>query len=343
MLIVKAVSAATGWSLVMIQPAKNIFHDTTQLKWWTFGVIGASLIVALWMSLTIFNGIARPIKKMVHAMKQVRNGQLETVVTHDRQDEFGYMMDSFNLMTQGQRHLIQDVYEKQLRLAKTEFKLLQSQINPHFLYNTLDTIYSEAILNGADELGEMVLNLSRFFRYSLGKGRETYTVAETFEHLAYYLEVQRIRCQGQLIVHTRIAPEVKDLHVLKLAVQPLVENAILHGWEKKTGTRELWLSAQAINGVLQIDIRDNGVGIPEERLAAIMENLGKIKAFDFDLIVSESRNSAELFGLRNVKARIKLHYGEEANMEVDSEEGMGTCIRLSLPIAMLSAEGNTTN
>ena len=126
-------------------------------------------------------------------MRQLRLGNLNTKLVNNRQDELGYLTDAFNQTAEQQRHLIHDIYEQQLRLTKTELKFLQSQINPHFLYNTLDSIYWAAKNYEAEEISEMVLNLSRFFRLSLSKGRETFTIEETFAHLNYYIRVQQLR------------------------------------------------------------------------------------------------------------------------------------------------------
>ncbi|AEI43435.1 sensor histidine kinase [Paenibacillus mucilaginosus] len=330
MLMVRAVSPASGWTLIMLQPEKEILKETRQLQVWTSLIIAVSVLISLWISWVVYSSISKPMRKMISAMKQMRIGQLDTQIVHSREDEFGYVMDTFNHMAREQRHLIEDVYEKQLLLVQTEFRLLQSQINPHFLYNTLDSIYSAALLRQEEELGDMVLHLSKFLRYSLGKGRETYSVAETFRHLDHYIKVQQGRFDFK--VSFQMEEEAGEVKLLKLLLQPLVENAILHGLEKKQGERELTISAgTAADRSLILEVKDSGTGIPEERLAYIRQELAAITTAHIRLMAGGADASPELFGLRNVLSRIKLHYGEEAELRVDSVENIGTCVTLRLP------------
>jgi two-component system, sensor histidine kinase YesM len=330
MLMVRATSKASGWTLVMVQPEKDILREAKQLQGWNYVMIAVSLLISLWISWVVYSGISKPIRQMITAMKQMRIGQLDTQIVHSRVDEFGYVMDTFNHMAREQRHLIENVYEKQILLMKRELKLLQSQINPHFLYNTLDSIYSEAILSHADNVGEMVFHLSKFLRFSLGKGRDTYTVAETAEHLHYYIKVQQKRFEFE--VRFLLDEQVRHVKLLKLLLQPLVENAILHGLEKKRGMRELIISAAAAaDDLLVVEVKDNGVGIPAERLAYIGQELGRITSAHMEVAAGEERLSSELFGLRNVKARLKLHYGDQADLLVESVMNEGTAVRLVIP------------
>ncbi|WP_364145267.1 sensor histidine kinase [Paenibacillus sp. LPE1-1-1.1] len=330
MLMVKATSKTSGWTLTMIQPEKDVFQQSKQLQLWTYVIIAVSLFIAIWISWFVYSGITKPINQVVQAMRQIRLGKMDTQISHQRMDEFGYVMDSFNHMAKEQRHLIEDVYEKQIMLIKTEMKLLQSQINPHFLYNTLDSIYSEAILNQADDIGEMVMNLSKFFRFSLGKGKEAYTVSETFEHIRYYLNVQQRRFDFSITFH--LDERVKHVKLLKLLLQPVVENAILHGLEKNSGHKELTLSAKFDDPYLLVEVKDNGIGIPETRLAYIRQELEKIFATGSDLLIPEGQTPTELFGLRNVKGRLKLHYGDSAELFIKSSSGEGTSVVLLIPL-----------
>lgn len=329
MLMVRVTSQDSGWKLVMVQPEKDILQESHTLQGWTYLIIAVSVLISLWISWIVYSGISKPMKKMVAAMKEMRRGQLDTQIIHRREDEFGYVMDTFNHLASAQRHLIEDVYEKQILLTKTEFKLLQSQINPHFLYNTLDSIYSAAVLSDADDVGEMVINLSKFLRYSLGKGKEHYTVSETFNHLTYYIKVQQRRFDFE--VTYRMGEGTEDILLLKLLLQPLVENAILHGLERKHGGRALEISAVNDGEWFVAEVKDNGVGMAPDRLQYIQQQLDGISMMNLDLSAGRDRMDAELYGLRNVKSRLKLHYGEKADLVIDSDELEGTRIRLYIP------------
>jgi two-component system sensor histidine kinase YesM len=231
-------------------------------------------------------------------------------------------------MAAKQQYLIENIYEQNLRVAKTELKFLQSQINPHFLYNTLDSNYWMAKNYDADEISEMVLNLSKFFRLSLDKGRETIAVAETFEHLHYYIRVQQLRFMDKFEVQFTLPDACKKIQILRLLVQPLVENAIIHGLEKKQSGGILQISAKMDETACRIEIFDNGKGISSERLHYIQTKLAIIETADSS---NEIRDS-ELFGLRNVRSRLKLFYTDQANLFIESKENEWTRVTIQIPL-----------
>ncbi|MDR6550879.1 histidine kinase [Paenibacillus qinlingensis] len=332
-LFVKTTSAVSRWSLVMIQPEAEIFAWTRQVQRNTLLTIFISAIVAVWISWFVYSGISSPLTKLILGMKQFRQGQLDTAIQHKRKDEFGFLMDSFNLLTAEQRHLIQGIYEQQLRASQAELRLMQAQINPHFLYNTLDSIYSSAVISGVDDIGEMVYNLSKFMRISLGKGKkDRFTIEETFEHMLYYVKVQQIRFQDNLRVHVVMNPECSQLKLVKLLLQPLVENAIIHGVECKSGNSDIHVKCDLTpEGDVLLEVSDNGVGITPERLQYIQEQLQQVTVQNMPLIINEELSFADLFGLRNVKARLKLTYGEEADMWIESIWSEGTKVFIRIP------------
>ena len=340
-MMLRTDSPRSGWALVLEQPEREIYKKSRPLEVFTYWIILISCLLAVWIAWLIYSNISAPMSSLVAGMRQLRLGNLDTRLAHRRQDELGYLTDAFNQTAEQQRHLIRDIYEQQLRLTKTELKFLQSQINPHFLYNTLDSIYWSAKNYDADEISEMVLNLSRFFRLSLSKGRDTFTVEETFAHLGYYIRVQQLRFVGQFQVNFDAAPEAAGLQVLKLILQPLVENAILHGLEKRKGGGELTISARLEGDRLLLTVADNGRGMEAERLTQLREALAS--AEDKPAAEGNERKDA-FFGLLNVRARIRLYYGESAELSIDSEEGQGTQATLNLPIAGCSdeMEGGTT-
>jgi len=328
-MILRVVSPKSSWLLLLVQPESEIYKKSKPLQIFSYWIILISCLLAVWISWIIYSGIASPILSLVTGMRQLRLGNLNTRLENNRQDELGYLTDAFNQTVEQQRHLIRDIYEQQLRLTKTELKFLQSQINPHFLYNTLDSIYWSAKNYDADEISEMVLNLSRFFRLSLSKGRESFTIEETFTHLQYYIHIQQLRFVDQFTVDFRSSEESRGLYVLKLILQPLVENAILHGLEKKKGGGELVVTAEVRGELLILQVSDNGKGICEEDMAQISNALNHSSDNDSNTI---SDRNAEFFGVLNIKARIKIYYGDTAEFFIESESGKGTRATINLPI-----------
>lgn len=329
MLMLRVASPNSGWSLLLVQPEEEIYKKSKPLQVFTYSIISISFVMALWISWIIYSGIASPVSALAFGMKQLRMGKLDVRLENKREDELGYLTQAFNQTVEQQRHLIKDIYEQQLRLTKTELKFLQAQINPHFLYNTLDSIYWSAKQYDADDIGEMVLNLSRFFRLSLSKGRESFTVEETAAHLQYYIRVQQIRFNDQFAVEYSIAEECRSLYVLKLILQPLVENAILHGLEKKADGGKLSISAQVHEDRLILQVSDNGKGMEAERLLQLRAALERVAGHDS---YTAAERPGQFFGLLNVKARIHIYYGESAELHFESVEGQGTMVSVNLPL-----------
>lgn len=321
-------SPLTGWSLLLVQPERDLFVQSQQLQVYIGIIIALSFVLALWISWVVYQGIASPINYLASGMKRMRMGRLDTRLDVIQHDELGYLIESFNQLAAEQRHLIRDNYEQQLRRSKTELKFLQSQIHPHFLYNTLDSIYWSAKDYGADELSDMVLDLSRFLRLSLSKGRETFTLKETVEHLQYYLRIQQRRFPDRLDVVFRIDEASEPVPILKLIVQPIVENAIVHGLEETSGKIVLTVSAAVADGDLHLEVRDNGAGISADRLEYIRSRLDDADTAFF----RDGDLPDDLFGLRNVKARLHLYYGPRAQLLLASAEGEGTTVRVLIPL-----------
>ena len=324
MINVEVKSDYSNWKLIMSQPEGEVFQKTEQVKNYTIFIIFFSVILAIWIAWIIYTSIYSPLKKLAFGMKQFRLGNLDVQLTNNRYDEIGFLTSSFNEMVSVQKHLIKDHYEQQLRLSKTELQFLQSQINPHFLYNTLDSIYWTAKNYDANEISEMVLNLSKFFRLSLNKGREILPLQSSIEHLHFYLRVQQIRFSEQFDVEYDIHPDTKSIPILKLLLQPLVENAIIHGLEKKMSGGKLKVTSYINQDDLVLEVWDNGAGITEERLAFIRNSLY--------VFMKDREAIDEVFGLRNVVARLQLYYGEDAEFSIHSHETNGTTSTIKIKV-----------
>lgn len=321
------------WRLELVQPKSELYKETDQLRLFTVAIIVLSVLLAIIISWVVYSGIASPVLKLARGMKRLSSGELNIHVDTKRKDEFGFLIQSFNKMAVVQKHLIEDHYEQQLRLTTTELKFLQSQINPHFLYNTLDSIYWTAKNYDADEISEMVMNLSKFFRLSLNKGRQVFTIEESITHLHYYLRIQQLRFMDNFTVDYQISEDSKRVPLLKLLLQPLVENAIIHGMEGKSSGGCLKISSCIEKGnTVVISVQDNGPGIGEERLRYIQHELAMMGSRSVPASSQDEENVKDLFGLRNVFSRMKLYYGREANLTVHSVSGEGTTVTISIPL-----------
>ncbi len=335
MYVTSVSSQASGWSMLLVQPERLITSETAQLQRFTVATIAVSLALALGVSLIVYSGIASPMRSLLNGMRQWKSGKRQVQLTNHRSDEFGLLTEEFNRMVELQDRYIRESYEYLLQKTETELKFLQSQINPHFLYNTLDSIYWETKNYDAGASSEMVLCLSKFFRLSLMKGRQAFTMRETMEHLNYYIRIQQLRFGDSIVFEQRISPESADLFVLKLILQPLVENAIVHGLEKKPGGGTLTISSDVEGEDLVIRVEDSGNGIPAERLRYIREELSEVTS---QSLRSLSQPRVELFGIVNVKTRLKLYYGEGSDVVVESEEGRGTRSVVRIPVELCRSD-----
>jgi two-component system sensor histidine kinase YesM len=219
-------------------------------------------------------------------------------------------------------NLIQMVYEEQRAKREAELKILQAQIKPHFLYNTLDTIQWMAQERNAPDIAQITVALTHLFRIGLSKGNEIIPLSEELKHVESYLIIQLARYEDKLSYHIDLPEALKSQHVLKLILQPLVENAIYHGIKPKRGPGTIDIQVHRNEQRLYIRVSDDGVGISAERLAELREMLQR----------TENRPAEAGFGLYNVHERIVLTYGEPYGLFVDSKDHQGTVIEVCLPV-----------
>ena len=229
-------------------------------------------------------------------------------------DEIGVLSNSFNEMTAEIGTLVEDIKQQQRNLHITEIKLMQAQINPHFLYNTLDTIVWLAEQEKRDDVIKMVTALSNFFRTTLSKGRDFITVGEEESHVRSYLEIQQFRYQDILDYSIKIDEEIKEYVLPKLTLQPLVENALYHGIKNKRGKGMIEIVGNKCGEEIIFEVCDNGKGMAPEKLAELGRNIQKKK----------DENLTDSFGLTNVNQRICYYYGERYGLQFESKENVGT-------------------
>lgn len=294
------------------------------------GVIVAAILFSIMAAWRISKGIYAPIKKLHDVTTTITRQDLEALVAADNADEITELGLSFNLMVGRIKELVAAKIEEHENVKKAELRALQAQINPHFLYNTLDTIIWMAEARRTDQVVELVRVLSRFFRITLSKGKDWITVREEIEHIESYLAIQKIRYRDILDYQIDVPESVRDAVMLKLTLQPLVENALYHGIKnKRSGGAIVVRGRQLEGGLLRIQVEDNGIGMTRERLAQIR---GLLEPAAGDTVVAESG-----YGISNVNQRIKLYYGNEYGLAIESEHLHGTCVSLIVPLQRVPA------
>ena len=234
--------------------------------------------------------------------------------------DVGMLSDSLNTMIDKINELLEQVKKEQIRLRKAEFELLQSQINPHFLYNTLDTIVWLAEAGEQKKVVKMVGNLSDFFRTSLNQGKDIISIREELQHVRSYLEIQQVRYQDILEYEIQVPEELNRFLIPKITIQPLVENALYHGIKNKRGVGKIIISGKQEQDYFLIRIEDNGIGIREKRLLQVREG-----------IKNKVLTGKDIYGLYNVNERIRLNFGEKYGILIESDYGKGTVVSVILP------------
>ncbi|MDR0267251.1 sensor histidine kinase [Paenibacillus sp.] len=340
--LIQTASPYYGWTLTLAQPKKELFAQSRQVEYYALFMIALSIVLALIMAYSIYKSIAAPMRMLAVGLRSIKSGKLHVRLKSTRQDEFGLVTELFNHMASQQQHLIHDHYEQSLRLANTELKLLQSQIHPHFLYNTLDSIYWMAKHSEAEDISEMVLHLSRFFRLSLSKGKDVLTVKECVEHLHAYIRIQQIRFMDLFRVEYDIDPRAEELPLVKLLVQPIVENAIIHGLEKSPSPDQEMLLNIAVRvkeseggECLVISVNDTGTGMTEDRRERLQVELSAVLRQPTEHGVMAGGDTGAGYGLRNVAARMRLNYGPHAKIYIESIWREGTTVSIVLPLSEL--------
>ncbi len=281
-----------------------------------FVFIGVLIVV---LSIYISKSISSPVKELNRITNQVAKGDLSVRSNLQVGAELGELSESMNLMIDKINELLEQVTNEQIRLRKAEFELLQSQINPHFLYNTLDTIVWLAEAGEEKEVVSMVENLSDFFRISLSKGNDVISIRDEIQHVRSYLEIQQVRYRDILTFDIDVSEDMMDMRIPKISVQPLVENALYHGIKNKRGVGKIEIKGEKKFDKIIISVKDNGIGMTKEDLERVRNGM----------VFGQSEDN-NVFGLYNVNERIRLKFGEKSGVSIESEYNVGTVAEIVL-------------
>lgn len=296
---------------------------------WAVGgaiMIVAALLFSMAAAWRISQSIYTPIKRLHDVTTTIARHDLEVLVTSDNSDEITELVWSFNGMVGRIRELLAAKIKEQENLKKAELRALQAQINPHFLYNTLDTIIWMSESKRTAQVVDLVQALSRFFRITLSKGKDWISLHEEIEHVASYLTIQKMRYHDILDYTIDVPEALLGGQMLKLTLQPLVENALYHGIKNKRSGGKISVRAHQVEGEqFAIEVEDNGIGIPPEKLEQLCA-----------LLDGENSASRTGYGLNNVNQRIKLYYGQEYGLRITSTYLGGTRVSLLLPMQTAS-------
>lgn len=286
-------------------------------------LVVAIFIIAFTTAMFILTSITSPIKKLCKVTEQIAEGDFSARAYVNSQDELAILADSVNDMSENLEVLVEKIKEDERKMRYAELRLLQEQINPHFLYNTLDTIVWLIEGNDSDKAVNMVVSFSEFFRLVLSKGKEYITIKDEELHIRSYLEIQQVRYRDILEYEIDINPELYSYKILKLTLQPLVENSLYHGIKYKRAKGKITVKGYLNGDKIVLIVSDNGVGMEADALARLQEE-----------ITRPCKETSQGFGLANVNERIRMNFGMEYGMTIQSVAGEGTTIQIVIPAVL---------
>jgi two-component system sensor histidine kinase YesM len=318
-----------GWELVSIVSSEALLTDFNRVILGKVWMVGIVVIAATAFMLLFSQTLTNRLKKLVHNMANIREGNFNIVVSQHQKDEIGELSRSFSKMVGRIDALISEVYASEIYVKKAELqkkeaelRALQSQINPHFLFNTMESLRMHLVKKNDRETGDIVGSLAKLFRGSLDWSNDYISLTQELDMIHNYLTILKFRFRNKLSYEVRIAEELLELTIPKFMLQPLVENAVQHGIECRRGNGKVDIVGWREEALVIIEVRDDGIGMSEERLKELRARID-----------SPEQSGAVSIGMMNVHRRIAAYYGTEYGLEMMSEAGAGTTVRLTIPLS----------
>lgn len=312
-LSLKELIPGTDFVIEALVPKAYLTKDAGRLQRVIFTVCSISFACMAAIGYIVARLSGRKMKRIVTLVRSFQDGNFQKRIRFSGNDEFVHIADAFNVMAANIQTLINSVYVQGIQKKQAELEALQAQINPHFLYNTLSTISSLANLGETEKVTQMVQGLSRFYRLTLNQGNVFTPLENELKQVETYLDIQRVKYAGAFTVHIDVAPSILQVQVMKLILQPFVENSFKHAWFGETIA--IIIKGQKIGDQIELKVIDNGIGMRPETVSRLW--------------IGPSQTGG--YGVKNVNERIKLRYGDKYGIRIASVYGGGTTVRIMLP------------
>lgn len=319
-------SEESEWIYTYQCEMKYLMQDMENLKMIiAIYILGMSLVVVM-VSVIFSRWFLKPLRDLVQGMKALTKGNYDVQIQTNTQDEFRYVIQKFNDMVRNIKELIQKVYQADIIQREAELEILQQQINPHFLYNTLESMRGLALEENCGKVADMAKNMSDFMRYNMHRSHKAANLADEERHISCYVRLINYRFNNKIYLKLEIPEQMRKLPIPKFTLQPIVENAVLHGLSEKKENCEIIISGCMDGEVATIYVRDNGVGIAEKAL----DEINRYLIQNIEILREQSQKRS--IGIYNVNSRLKLKYGDKYGIKLDSEEGKGTTVEIRIPV-----------
>ncbi|MDF2988323.1 MAG: signal transduction protein [Eubacterium sp.] len=326
-----------SWRIVTYIPLNQLYSDVQNLRNRIIALCLGSILILSVVSIFMSFDMIKPINQLVKAMKGMNIDNIsKSYIEIERKDELGFLHKTFNTMAKEIDHLVTWIYREQITRKEAEIKALQSQINPHFLFNTLESINWMAQLNNVPEISDTVSDLSTLMEASIGRDDRLITIEEEFMYIDKYIALLKRRFEDRITLNKEVDPMVLYVKIPRLLIQPLIENAVYHGVENSRGKGIITLVANIQEDLLIIEVIDNGNGISSEDLVKLNKGLEMDNDAYFKSLSNKKNKS---IGIDNVNRRIKLFYGEKYGVKIESKLNIYTKVSVTLPAKSLNKEG----
>lgn len=306
-----------GWLMIGIMPVDELTQQGKSMIVILYAVGIVAVLVSAWINFLVAHSVTRPLRKLSKTMEQFGEGNLSVYIPIQYQDEIGMLSEEFNRMAKQIKELIDQVYREQKEKRKSELAALQAQINPHFLYNTLNSVSSLIRMECSDEAFTMIHAIGMFYRTSLSDGKTLIPVEQEIINIENYIQIQKFRYGSKIEYKIDVSSDIGREWIVKLTLQPLVENAIYHGVKELHRKGKIEIKGWREEDIIYFTVTDNGVGISKEKMEHLLED-GK-----------GSRRYS--YGLYNIQQRLRLYFGKEYGLKIESMEGQGTIVTVIIP------------
>jgi len=317
-------SSVSGWKIMQLIPYSDIFSPIAFIKKTTIVLVVMGLIASLVMSVFFSRRLVKPLRMLVDLTKKVQQGDLDVRFEHRRLDEVGILAMHFNRMINRLNEMQKAIYQEQELKRKAELSALQAQIQPHFLYNTLDSVKWMAVIRGENQISEMITALVNLLRKNISLGNEIIPIAQEVENLQNYVHIQRMRYLNNFEVEFHVDDKALSCGIPKLILQPYVENALYHGIDASTKGGKIELHIRCEDEHVLCHIRDNGKGMDQKTLQAAL--------------AGELKSNFSGISLKNVEERLKLHFGQQYGVVFETAPGTGTTVQIKIPAVSVNKE-----
>ena len=323
-IILNSETKRAGLNVYAVIPRSDLLFKISRIEYVTilcvFVCVAAVMVISLLMSRTITS----PIRRLQKRMRQMEEGEYKILEKGTTNDEIGSLIASYNHMVTKIKNLIEEVYVGEIKQKNAKLLALQTQINPHMLYNTLESIRMKALRSGADEVAEMVKLLAKMFRAALSEQTQSHKIRDEIEYAQAYIRLQNLRFRDMFFLQVEVEEQVQDSRVISMILQPVIENSIEHGFKGRRVPLHIVLTGRLKeNGTIMLQICDDGKGISSEKTKEVNRRLEENVCRQPEL-VEEQEEGRTSIGLRNIAERIKLQYGDAYYLRLFArEEGAG--------------------